>query len=68
MIAVIVFDLGGVIVNVNFNSALGMLFDNSGKLNTALPNYPSISNLMQSMRPARLARQLFMKSWWTILE
>lgn len=29
MIDVIVFDLGGVLVNVNFESRLGMLFDNS---------------------------------------
>ena len=55
MIEVIVFDLGGVIVNVNFNSALGMLFDNSGKLNAALPNYSSISNLMQEFETGKLS-------------
>ena len=54
MIEVVVFDLGGVIVNVNFNSALGMLFDNSGKLNTALPNYPSISKLMQEYATGKI--------------
>ncbi|TFB11137.1 HAD family phosphatase [Candidatus Marinimicrobia bacterium MT.SAG.3] len=54
MIEVIVFDLGGVIVNVNFNSALGMLFDNSGKLNAALPNYLSISNLMQEYETGKI--------------
>ena len=55
MIEVIVFDLGGVIVNVNFNSALGMLFDNSGKLNAALPNYSSIPNLMQEYETGKLS-------------
>ena len=55
MIEVIVFDLGGVIVNVNFNSTLGMLFDNSGKLNAALPNYSSISNLMQEYETGMLS-------------
>ena len=59
MIEVIVFDLGGVIVNVNFNSALGMLFDNSGKLNAALPNYPSISKLMQEYETGKIGAPAF---------
>ena len=55
MIEVIVFDLGGVIVNVNFDSTLGMLFDNSGKLNAALPNYSCISNLMQDYETGKIS-------------
>ena len=59
MIEVIVFDLGGVIVNVNFNSTLGMLFDNSGKLNAALPNYSSIPNLMQEYETGKIGAPAF---------
>ena len=47
MIEVIVFDLGGVIVNVNFKSPLGMLFDNSGTVSNKTKDKSNFSNLLR---------------------
>jgi len=47
MIEVIVFDLGGVIVNVNFKSPLGKLFDNSGAESNRFKDKPNFSKLLQ---------------------
>ncbi|MCH7955810.1 MAG: HAD family phosphatase [Candidatus Marinimicrobia bacterium] len=45
LIEVIVFDLGGVIVNVNFKSPLGVLFDNSGAPENTIRDDSNISKL-----------------------
>ena len=47
MIEVIVFDLGGVIVNVNFKSPLGILFDNSGTLKNRFQDKSNTSKLLR---------------------
>ena len=47
MIEVIVFDLGGVIVNVNFKSPLGMLFDNSGTVSNTSKDESNFSKLLR---------------------
>lgn len=47
LIEVIVFDLGGVIVNVNFKSPLGILFDNSGTPGNTIKDNSNISKLMR---------------------
>lgn len=47
MIEVIVFDLGGVIVNVNFKSPLGMLFDNSGAESNTFKDKSNFSKLLR---------------------
>ena len=47
MIEVIVFDLGGVIVNVNFKSPLGMLFDNSGAESNTFKDKFNFSKLLR---------------------
>ena len=47
MIDVIVFDLGGVIVNGNFKSPLGMLFDNSGTVINKTKDKSNFSNLLR---------------------
>ncbi|TFB11421.1 HAD family phosphatase [Candidatus Marinimicrobia bacterium MT.SAG.2] len=47
MIEVIVFDLGGVIVNVNFKSPLGKLFDNSGAVSNTSKDESNFSKLLR---------------------
>ena len=55
MIEIIVFDLGGVIVNVNFKSPLGMLFDNSGTPGSALKGMPDISILSRQYDTGKIS-------------
>ncbi|MCH8304549.1 MAG: HAD-IA family hydrolase, partial [Candidatus Marinimicrobia bacterium] len=47
MIDVIVFDLGGVIVNVNFGSPLGKLFDNSGTASSRIKERSNFSKIIR---------------------
>ena len=55
MIEVIVFDLGGVIVNVNFKSLLGMLFDNSGTASSRTKERSNFSNLLRRYDMGRIS-------------
>ena len=55
MIDVIVFDLGGVIVNVNFDSPLGLLFDNSRTLNNTIKDKSDISRLLKKFETGKIS-------------
>ena len=55
MIEIIVFDLGGVIVNVNFDSPLGMLFDNSGTPGNTFKNKSDFSSLLRQYETGKIS-------------
>ena len=55
MIDVIVFDLGGVIVNVNFGSPLGKLFDNSGTVSNTLKDGSDFSSLLLQYETGKIS-------------
>ena len=55
MIDVIVFDLGGVIVNVNFESPMGMLFDNSGMLGNTFKDKSDFSSLLHYFETGKIS-------------
>lgn len=55
MIEVIVFDLGGVVVNVNLNTPLGVLFDNSGKLQNTFNGKTDFTGLLQNFETGKLS-------------
>ncbi len=55
MIDVIVFDLGGVIVNVNFKSPLGKLFDNSGTLSNTVKDESDFSSLLRHYEMGKIS-------------
>lgn len=59
MIEVIVFDLGGVIVNVNFKPPLGILFDNSGVPNSTLKANSNIAKLLQNYDTGKVSAPEF---------
>lgn len=55
MIDVIVFDLGGVIVNVNFGSPLGKLFDNSGTVSNTSKDKSDFMSLLQQYETGKIS-------------
>ena len=55
MIEVIVFDLGGVVVNVNLDTPLGVLFDNSGKLQNTFNGKTDFAGLLQNFETGKLS-------------
>ena len=59
LIEVIVFDLGGVIVNVNFKSPLGVLFDNSGAPGNTIRNDSNISKLTRQYDKGEISAEDF---------
>ena len=59
MIEIIVFDLGGVIVNVNFKSPLGMLFDNSGKVRNTFKDKSDFSSLLRQYETGKISAAAF---------
>ena len=61
MIDIIVFDLGGVIVNVNFNSPLGKLFDNSGTVSNTLKEGSDFSSLLRQYETGKISAVDFHK-------
>ena len=61
MIDVIVFDLGGVIVNVNFDSPLGKLFDNSGTVSNTLKDESDFSSLLRQYETGKISAVDFIK-------
>ena len=61
MIDVIVFDLGGVIVNVNFDSPLGKLFDNSGTVSNTLKDESDFSSLLRQYETGKISAVDFHK-------
>ena len=54
MIEIIVFDLGGVIVNVNFNSPLGKLFDDSGAVRDSFSNKSDLLGLLRQYETGKI--------------
>ena len=59
MIDVIVFDLGGVIVNVNFGSPLGMLFDNSGTVRNTFKDKSDFMSLLRQYETGKISAAAF---------
>lgn len=59
MIDVIVFDLGGVIVNVNFGSPLGILFDNSRSQSDIIKDKSKFSILLQDYETGNISAVKF---------
>lgn len=55
MIEVIVFDLGGVVVNVNLDTPLGMLFDNSRMFNDNTKDKSALSRLMRKFETGNIS-------------
>lgn len=55
MIEVIVFDLGGVVVNVNLDTPLGMLFDNSRMFNDNTKDKSALSGLMRKFETGNIS-------------
>ncbi len=55
MIEIIVFDLGGVIVNVNFKSPFGMLFDNAGTVSNTFKDKPDFSSLLRQYETGKIS-------------
>lgn len=61
MIEVIVFDLGGVIVNVNFKSPLGKLFDNTGASSNNIKEISNFSKLLRQYDMGKISAKDFNK-------